>query len=217
MNQQLSHPEPSHSETKLEERARRKAAKREAKKTEIAVSTLDALKRLGYANTTMRDIAEHSGMSLGSLTYYFTDKSELITYCVRLYKAEFIGRIESAVSGHTMPDRILDSLAAELARSITDDLSTHRLWYDIRSQAMFDPSFRPVVAEIEDKLKQTLGAALRAAGMKGEKGLPLGYAMLDGVFRLLLQNTSADHQPCDELKRQFRMALEGIVQMTHSS
>lgn len=216
MNQQLSHPELSHSETRLEERARRKAAKRESKKTEIAVSTLDALKRLGYANTTMRDIAAHSGMSLGSLTYYFTDKAELITYCVRLYKAEFIGRIESAVGSHRTPDRILDSLAAELARSITDDLSTHRLWYDIRSQAMFDPSFRPVVAEIEDKLKRTLSAALQAAGMKGDEVLPLGYAMLDGVFRLLLQNTAADHQPYDQLERQFRMALEGIVQMTHT-
>lgn len=211
MNQQLSHPEPSHSETRLEERARRKAAKRESKKAEIAASTLDALKRLGYANTTMRDIAEHSGMSLGSLTYYFTDKAELITYCVRLYKAEFIGRIESAVSGHAAPDRILDSLAAELARSITDDLSTHRLWYDIRSQAMFDPSFRPVVAEIEDKLNRTLGLALRAAAPQGGLAPSLGYAMIDGVFRQLMQNTAEEPLGQAELTARFRQALERLV------
>ena len=27
---------------------------------------------------------------------------------------------------------------------------THRLWYDIRTQAMFDETFRPVVAEVEE-------------------------------------------------------------------
>ncbi|WP_155829143.1 TetR/AcrR family transcriptional regulator [Halomonas huangheensis] len=212
MNQQLSDPE-----TRLEERARRKAAKRESKKTEIAVSTLDALKRIGYANTTMRDIAAHSGMSLGSLTYYFTDKAELITYCVRLYKSEFIGRIEDAVRIHHDTGKVLDSLAEELARSITDDLSTHRLWYDIRSQAMFDPAFRPVVAEIEDKLKETVGIALQAAGMQDEYFSQLGYAMLDGVFRLLLQNTSGDEQQHEQLVRQLRSALTGIVQMKSSS
>nr|WP_300309462.1 TetR/AcrR family transcriptional regulator [Halomonas sp.] len=211
MNQRLSDPDLPHSATKLEERAQRKAAKRESKKAEIAVSTLDALKRLGYANTTMRDIAEHSGMSLGSLTYYFTDKVELITYCVRLYKAEFIGRIESAVSGYTAPNRILDSLAAELARSITDDLSTHRLWYDIRSQAMFDPTFRPVVAEIEDKLNRTLGVALRAASSQGGLAPSLGYAMIDGVFRQLMQNTAEEPLDQAELTARFRQALERLV------
>lgn len=211
MNQQLSHLEPSHSETRLEARARRKAAKRESRKTEIAISTLDALKRLGYASTTMRDIAAQSGMSLGSLTYYFTDKAELITYCVRLYKDEFICRIENAVRGRHEPDEILDSMAAELARSLTDDLSTHRLWYDIRNQAMFDPNFRAVVTEIENKLIQTLGLVLRAAAPQGKISPMLGYAMIDGVFRILMQNTAEEPLDQVELTMRFRQTLDRLL------
>ena len=47
--------------------------------------------------------------------------------------------------------------AGGLATSIFDDEMTHRLWYDIRCQAMFDQSFRPVVAEIEPGLVVAAG------------------------------------------------------------
>lgn len=200
-------PDPS---SKLEERAKRKAAKREAKKTEIAISTLDALKQLGYANTTLRDIAAQSGMSLGSLTYYFTDKVELITYCVRHYKAEFIDRIEKSVTNAQGRDAVIEALAEELARSMTEDLPTHRLWYDIRSQAMFDPAFRPVVDEIENKLLETLTHAFKAAGGQDTGGIPLGYAMIDGVFRFLMQNRDRQAQDQDHVTAVFTAILHKI-------
>ncbi|SIS56794.1 TetR/AcrR family transcriptional regulator [Paracoccus saliphilus] len=200
-------PDPA---AKLEERAKRKAAKREVKKTEIAASTLDALKQLGYANTTLRDIAAQSGMSLGSLTYYFTDKVELITYCVRLYKAEFIDRIEKSVTSAEGRDAVIDAFADELTRSMTEDLPTHRLWYDIRSQAMFDPAFRPVVEEIEGKLLETLTRVVQAAGQQDTSAVPLGYAMIDGVFRFLLQSRDRHARDNDELMAIFTAILRRI-------
>lgn len=201
-------PDPS---AKLEERAKRKAAKREAKKTEIAVSTLDALKQLGYANTTLRDIAAQSGLSLGSLTYYFDDKVELITYCVRIYKAEFIERIERSVTSAEGRDAVIDALATELSRSMNEDLPTHRLWYDIRSQSMFDPAFRPVVDEIENKLTETLTHAARAAGQQDTSAVPLGYAMIDGVFRFLLQSPDRNVRDNDKLTATFAAVLRRIM------
>lgn len=206
MNEHM--PDPS---AKLEERAKRKAAKREAKKTEIAVSTLDALKQLGYANTTLRDIAAQSGLSLGSLTYYFDDKVELITYCVRIYKAEFIARIERSVTNAEGRDAVIDALATELSRSMNEDLPTHRLWYDIRSQSMFDPAFRPVVDEIEKKLIETLTRAAQAAGQQDTSVVPLGYAMLDGVFRFLLQSPDRDMRDSCKLTATFAAVLRRIL------
>lgn len=181
-------PDPS---AKLEERADRKAARRDARRAEIATSTLHALKQLGYANTTLRDIAAQSGMSLGSLSYYFTDKAELITYCVRIYKVEFIARIRGAVKGAEGREAVTTALSKELARSMTEDLPTHRLWYDIRNQAMFDPAFRPIVTEIETALVETMADAMRAAGLPDESMAPIGYAVLDGMFHHLMQNRNS--------------------------
>lgn len=206
MNQHI--PDPT---AKLEERADRKAAKREAKKTEIAISTLDALKQLGYANTTLRDIAAQSGMSLGSLTYYFTDKAELITYCVRIYKREFIDQVRGSVMKAQGRDAVIAALSNALARSMTEDLPTHRLWYDIRNQAMFDPGFRPVVAEIEAALMDTVADAMRAAGQTDITAAPVGYAMLDGLFRYLMSSRPPD-QTQEQVAEIFAFALHGIFQ-----
>lgn len=198
-------PDPA---TKLEERASRKAVKREARKTEIAVSTLDALKQLGYANTTLRDIAAQSGMSLGSLTYYFTDKAELITYCVRIYKAEFIARVRGSVTQAQGKEAVIAALSDELVRSMTEDLPTHRLWYDIRNQALFDPAFRPVIAEIEVALVETVAQAMRAAGQKDTRAAPLGYAVLDGLFHFMMQYR--DDQTQEQLTANFAAVLHKI-------
>jgi hypothetical protein len=47
---------------------------------------------------------------------------------------------------------VIEGFAAALAASIADDAMTYRLSYDIRNQALFDGSFRPIVAEIERAL-----------------------------------------------------------------
>ena len=61
-----------------------KAAERRA---ELAEAALQTLSTLGYARTSLRDIAQNSVFSHGVLHYYFTDKVDLITACVRQYKA----------------------------------------------------------------------------------------------------------------------------------
>ncbi|WKE64056.1 TetR/AcrR family transcriptional regulator [Gallaecimonas kandeliae] len=197
---------------KLTERAERKRQKREAKKAEIAASTLDTLKQLGYANTTLRDIAQQSGLSLGSLTYYFVDKTELITYCVQLYKAQFLARISGALVGEDGPEAVLGRFAEALALSIKEEHSTHRLWYDIRAQALFDPAFRPVVAEIEAKLMETLALAVQAARLNPPGDLALRFAMLEGAFRYQLQRALLEGPaPLAQLKGEFRQVLDLII------
>ena len=65
---------------KLETKARKRSAKRSRRKDELALAAIDALKQLGYARTSLRDIAEISGVSVGMLHYYFEDKTDLITF-----------------------------------------------------------------------------------------------------------------------------------------
>lgn len=195
---------------KLRLRSSRKAEKREARKNEIAASTLDALKQLGYANTTLRDIASQSGLSLGSLSYYFTGKEELIVHCVRLYKEEFVGRMETAVSELQGREAVVEGFAVELVRAIVEDRSTHRLWYDIRTQAMFDAGFEPVVQEIEEKLQEIVANAMRAVGHRDVSAAPAGYAMIDGLFLHLMQSHDAGRVNGEQIKTVFRSALERL-------
>lgn len=163
-----------------------KVSKRDAKRREIAESAVDALKVYGYARTTLRDIAAHSGMSLGSLHYYFEDKVDLMVYCVRQYKLQFVDVMRAAITEVEGQDQVLDAFCAGLAKTIVEHAELHRLWYDIRNQAMFDPVFSPVVAEIEGWLIDLM-SPLKTEGSDTESI----YLRLDGAFRYVLQRNLA--------------------------
>lgn len=172
---------------KLKARAARKNAKRDEKKQQIAESAIEALQELGYANTSLRDIADKSDLSLGMLHYYFEDRTDLIIFCVEIYKRQFVADIMGALDQAQGRDGVVEGFATALAASITDDAMTHRLWYDIRNQALFDASFQPVVAEIESMLINIVRTAMIKAGHENPENVELSYALLDGVFRHLMQ------------------------------
>lgn len=197
---------------KLRARADRKTAKRDEKKRQIAESAIEALKELGYANTSLRDIASKSDLSLGMLHYYFEDRSDLIIYCVQLYKEEFVRHINAALDMVEGRDAVLDAFSDALAVSIVDDTETHRLWYDIRTQAMFDETFRPVVDEIEAMLVDIVRHAFQKAGNEIPPIVDIHYAAVDGVFRLLMQNQlTGALKTKDELATTFRALLAQFI------
>ncbi len=198
--------------SKLRARAERKHAKRDIKKRQIAESALLALQELGYANTSLRDIADKSDMSLGMLHYYFEDRSELIIYCVRIYKQQFMRNIIDALEGAEGRDTVIETFSKALADSIIDDSMTHRLWYDIRAQAMFDETFRPVVREIEEMLIGIVADAMTKAGKPADDTVAIQYAMLDGLFLHLMQrHLTRGAQDRDKIAAVFRGIFEEIL------
>lgn len=197
---------------KLKDRAERKTAKRDEKKRQIADSAITALQELGYANTSLRDIAANSDMSLGILHYYFEDRTDLIIYCVRLYKQDFVEGILAALDGAMGRRSVIDTLSGALAMSIAQDAATHRLWYDIRNQALFDDTFRPVTAEIEALLIAVVSTAFTQSGQPVPPMIGIQFALLDGVFRHLLQDqVNGRGQNASALKAIFGSVLEQIL------
>lgn len=194
--------------TKLYDRAERKNRKRDEKKQQIARSAIKALQQLGYANTGLRDIAADADMSLGSLHYYFEDKTALIIYCVTRYKESFVHDISQKIQLASDFESLVDGFSLALADTIIDDDSeTHQLWYDIRSQSQFDPMFRPVVSEIEASMIDVIAMAARSLNLKID--VTTEYAALDGVFRYSLQERRfGKHRSRDDLCAVFRQYLQ---------
>ncbi len=197
---------------KLRQRNARKRAKREEKKLQIASSALEALKELGYANTSLRDIAAKSDLSLGMLHYYFEDRSDLIIFCVRTYKDEFVRRFSEALDRAEGREQVIAAFSGELVAAIVDDEMIHKLWYDIRNQAMFDDTFRPVADEIEAMLIGIVRKAYRRLDREIPDDIDLLYAMLDGVFRYLMQRQMGpDPVSREQLRRIFERILSQFL------
>ncbi|MEM1413581.1 MAG: TetR/AcrR family transcriptional regulator, partial [Myxococcota bacterium] len=112
---------------RLEQKSRKRDERREAKREELARSALVTLQDLGYARTSLRDVAEQSGNSVGLIHYYFDDKEDLIAHCVRLYKRDFIAAVDAVVETGKHPDHTAEVFVDAVVETIRDQPSLHRL------------------------------------------------------------------------------------------
>lgn len=193
---------------KIEADARKRSKQRVDTKNELASHAIKALSELGYARTGLRDIASVSGRSVGALSYYFDGKIDLISYCVRLYKEEFVRQIDVAMAGHNSNSEVIEAVTSAFAWAIEHDASKHRLWYDIRSQALFEETFRPVVREIEGNLIAMVVRFLTRLGRPSDNGQTT-YFLLDGLFRVHLQAAlDGDSGAPENLKAAMRAVLD---------
>ena len=178
--------------------SRRQVDKFAERRAQLATSTLRTLSELGYARTSLREIAQNSEFSHGVLHYYFRDKVELITYCVKLYKAECVTRYDQIVATARSADQLRTDFAQALATTCDEDGLMHRLWYDLRNQALFEEQFREDVLEIDQTLELMIW---RIVSTYGElSGTPItvssstAYVLLDGLFQQALLRNLA-HRP----------------------
>src|SRR6266550_688039 len=167
--------------------ARRQVDKFAERRAQLAASALQTLSELGYARTSLREIAQNSNFSHGVLHYYFSDKFELITYCVRQYKAECVTRYDSIVATAGSAAELKRDFAAAMATTLREDATMHRLWYDLRNQSLFDEAFRSDVAEIDQSLERMIWRIVSKfadlAGVPLAVSSSVAYACFDGLFQ----------------------------------
>ena len=165
-------------------------ARSEERRRELATAALQTLGELGYARTSLREIAVNSPYSHGVVHYYFADKVDLITYCVRQYKAECVTRYDDIVERALTADGLALDFADALVATLVEDAPMHRLWYDLRSQALFEASFRADVLEIDEALERMVWQVVsRYAELRGAPVImpsARAYALLDGLFEQAL-------------------------------
>jgi AcrR family transcriptional regulator len=207
--------------TEVEERKRERIARRQVDKfaerrDQLAAAALQTLAEHGYANTSLRDIAQNSQFSHGVLHYYFADKFELITYCVRQYKAECVTRYDAIVATAMAGDELLAGFGAAMAGTLRDDATLHRLWYDLRNQSQFEEKFRADAADIDHSLQRMIWRIVSRYAELSERDLAvtpaLAYALFDGVFQhALLRHLSGDATAATDLDNHVQRVLPTLL------
>ena len=188
----------------------------EERRTQLAQSALATLGELGYARTSLREIAQNSEFTHGVVHYYFHDKVELITQCVRLYKTQCVNRFDEIVLVSRNAPDLLEAFAERLVETMTTEAPLHRLWYDLRSQSMFEDAFRADVLDIDRTLQEMVWRVVeRYASLAGGTTLldeRATYALFDGLFeKALLHHLAGDPEASAELAAQVRWLLPRVV------
>lgn len=195
---------------------RRSVDKFDARRNELADAALVTLGELGYARTSLREIAQKTSFSHGVLHYYFRDKIELITFCVRRYKATCVTRYDAVIAGSGTAAALADDFAEALVTTMREDFALHRLWYDLRSQSTFEDVLRLTVAELDAQLEAMIGRVVeRYAMLAGGRPVvtPLvAYATFDGLFEnCLVRYIGGDAGVAEELRTGARWLIGTLV------
>jgi AcrR family transcriptional regulator len=196
--------------------ARRQVDKFAERRAQLAAAALQTLAELGFARTSLRDIAQNSEFSHGVLHYYFSDKIELFTCCVRQYKAECVRRYDGIVADSDSAAALKRGYGAVMATSLREEAAMHRLWYDLRNQSLFDDTFRADVEEIDQSLERMVWRIIsrysELAGRPVVATRKAAYAVYDGLFQhALIRYLRGDSAVPAELEREVQLLLDRLV------
>ena len=185
------------------------------RRAELGEAALQTLAELGYARTSLREIAQNSEFSHGVLHYYFKDKLDLILCSVRQYKARCVSRYDEVTTTSTTYAELLDGFAGALGQTVRDEAPMHRLWYDLRSQSLFEEAFRADVSAIDKSLENMVLRIMNRFSELAEAPLALApsvlYALFDGLFQqYLLRHLSGDEEAVEALRADARTAIDTL-------
>jgi TetR/AcrR family transcriptional regulator, transcriptional repressor of bet genes len=188
------------------------------RRDQLAESALRTLGERGYARTSLRDIAQNSPFSHGVVHYYFSDKTDLVLHSVRHYKARCVHRYDSVVVGSRSPEELVEAFVARLGETIRDEAPMHRLWYDLRTQSMFDSDLREAVRQIDAALEAMVWRIVERyavlAGRAPATDPVTAYGVLDGLFQLALLDHLDTGEPAlarlaEQVRRTMPLLLAG--------
>jgi hypothetical protein len=109
---------------------------------------------------------------------------------VRYYKARCVTRYDAVVEDSTTAEGLLDAFAAKLVETLRDEAPMHRLWYDLRTQSMFEVKLREAVLMIdqtlEDMIWRVVSKYAELCGRPPAMTPSAAYGVLDGLFQQAL-------------------------------
>jgi TetR/AcrR family transcriptional regulator, regulator of biofilm formation and stress response len=160
---------------------------------QILRATLAVIARDGVAGVTHRTVAEEAGVPLGSLTYYFASKQDLLRDALRLHVREDAGRLralaDALLASGADGEQVVTAFIAQFEGG-EPDVAQFELYLEVAR----DPQLRDVAVESLLAYREVAELALRAAGVPDPApAAGMVVATIDGIG--LHQAAAGDQAP----------------------
>jgi AcrR family transcriptional regulator len=153
-----------------------------ARRRELADAACRVIARNGLAGTTLADVAEESGWSIGSIRYYFPNKDDLVAAALWRVGERVDDRIRRAAVGMTLSD--LRIAAIELLPLDAERREMALVQLAFLAQAAVVPALADAAEGAAQRLQEPLAARIAYAVRAGE--LPAHLDAEDEAARLRL-------------------------------
>ncbi|HPO77719.1 MAG TPA: TetR/AcrR family transcriptional regulator [Candidatus Avimonas sp.] len=122
----------------------------------ILIAAFECLSTRGYANVSMRDIADEAGVALSQLTYYYKNKERLFTEVINMMMDQYLNEIEVTLESTTDTKDKIASLVRFFKELIRDKPNLLKLFIDFTAQALWIPSFRKQLDSLFNALTEII-------------------------------------------------------------
>jgi len=119
----------------------KESLKKSNQSMKILLSAFDCISSKGYANTSMRDIADASEVALSQLNYHFKNKEGLFLEVINFTIHNYLQEIENHITMGNSPKEKISSLLIYFREMLEKNPKSFRLLYDFTSMALWQPAF----------------------------------------------------------------------------
>ena len=102
----------------------------------------------GYANVSMRDIANEAGVVLSQLNYYFKNKEGLFKEVVRMMIDRYLRDIEASLRAEDSPKERAKSLIKYFRKMLQYNPNLFKLLYEFTGLALWSPVFSDLLSSL---------------------------------------------------------------------
>ena len=106
----------------------------------------------GYANVSLREIAEEAGVVLSQLNYYYKNKEGLLIEVVRMTARQYMVEIEEILKVGTGSQEKMSNLVKYFQNMLITNPNLFRLLFDLTNVSMWSNTFRNILNELFDDL-----------------------------------------------------------------
>ncbi|MEI3847936.1 MULTISPECIES: TetR/AcrR family transcriptional regulator [unclassified Microbacterium] len=158
----------------------------------IAEALWRVVDELGWARTTMREVARAADVSLGQLQHYFSTREEMLTFARELASERAGERVARALAALPQPAAARDALAAGILEMLPlhpDSRATSRLHTAFVLEALHDPRLRE----------------------QASVGLQDGRTRIEGIIRSAIADGAIPEDRDPVVETDLLLALTGLA------
>jgi len=152
----------------------------------ILLAAYACISTRGYANVSMREIADEAGVVLSQLIYYFKNKVGLFKEVVGIMISRYLKEIEESLKQENSPQKRVKGLINYFKNMLKHNPELFRLLYDFTGLAIWSPVFSSLLSELFKDLsviiEKYIFNDLQIKGLKGYSTKTLSRLILGSMF-----------------------------------
>jgi TetR/AcrR family transcriptional regulator, regulator of biofilm formation and stress response len=186
----------------------------QGRREQILEATLRVIGREGREAVTHRAVAEEAGVPLGSTTYYFDSRDDLLGQALEHVSALEVERysrlgedLRSVKSGRDLADRLISELVAA-----AEDRVAYIAEYELWLEAGRRPDLREAAQNWCNAEQGAVAAAMETLGSSDPRAdASIVVAALDGLGERVLAREDDPASAAKELKPELRRLIERLL------